>query len=502
MGEHCHEALPVLLKPALDVQGWHNVHRLEVRVGYPDLFICRVLKISQHLRFSCPYLQLMMGTEEEANPSCPAMQLLGTAFPSLRQLGIDFRAADLGDGDMLVGLQQCKQLSKLSLDWLWISPTAVTASAAALAQLPALRDLTLTMSSDINLAALIDQLTCLTALKVEPYGYKHVASTFSAAACNPGLQTFTLKDEALCLDVTDAEAVASFLTSCPCLTHLDLDSMDLSEGVVDAILTHGTSILKLEVGALVTSTNYSDQPSKLQSLSLQSPIHATVLQLANLPLRGVTHLKLSCDTLAQLQLPTSSVPADQLAAVLQRASANLAACPAWQAKPEQCISLQGDVEGRTYIHIVPYIQLTPETQMQLLQALAPLGGPHVRKFQGCVAESSFTWGRPQVEALGRSLGSAQLSELELSKCTLSTDFWAALDDVMPSLEVLRLLRSVTCSVRDLDIFCSRRQAGRSFSLILAPELYEEYEGAGLQDSLRAQGVTHVSVVLNTSHAST
>jgi hypothetical protein len=390
---------------------------------------------------------------------------------------------------MIVGLQRCKQLAQLSLDWFWISPTAVKATAAALAQLPALRDLSLSVDSDINPAGLIGQLTCLTALKLEPFRSGHIGSMFEAAACNPGLQTFTLSDESFMLKVTDAEAVQNFLTSCACLTHLDLAWIELSEGVVDAILTHGTSIVKLEVGTLATTTNHSDQPSNLQSLSLESGICSSVLQFANLPLRGVTQLELACIALAELQLPTTRVPADQLPGVLQRATSNLAACPAWQAKPEPCISLQGDVgEDNEYIH------LTAEAQMQLLQALAPLGGPHVRKFQGLLWESCFHWGRPEVEALGRSLGTTELRVLELACCTLSADFWAALDEVMPSLEVMELVALVTCSVLDLAVFCSRRRAGRPFSLILRRELYEEYNGAGLQDSLRTQGLTHVSVV--------
>jgi hypothetical protein len=401
---------------------------------------------------------------------------------------------------MLVGLQQCKQLSKLSLDYFRISPTAVRASAAALAQLPALRDLELLVDCDINLAGSIDQLTGLTSLQLLPARSEHVGSILSAAACNPGLQTFALTDVARGIELTDAEAVRHFLTSCPCLTHLDLPSVELSEGVVDAILTHGTSVVHLAAGALVTTTNYSGQPSNLQSLSLLSGASSPVLQFANLPLGGVTQLELwcgLCNTLAQLQLPTSSVPADQLPGILQRATSNLAACPAWQAKPGQCISLQGDVgEENEYTH------LNAGAQMQLLEALAPLGGPHVRKFQGCVAESSLYWGRPEVEALGRSLNSTELRVVELSDCTLAADFWAALEDVVPSLEILRLHDGVTCSASDLAVLCSRRQAGRPFSLILAPDLYEEYNGAALQDSLSAQRVTHVSVVLETPHTFT
>jgi hypothetical protein len=38
MDKHCHVALPVLLTHAVLVQGWHNVHKLEVRVDHPEFF--------------------------------------------------------------------------------------------------------------------------------------------------------------------------------------------------------------------------------------------------------------------------------------------------------------------------------------------------------------------------------------------------------------------------------------------------------------------------------
>jgi hypothetical protein len=430
----------------------------------------------------------------EGERICFAMHLLGPAFPSLRQLDINFNGSDLGSGYLSFGLEQCKQLSKLSL--LGTRPTAVKASAAALARLPALRDFTFSVhrDCDINPAALIDQLTRLTALKHELSRTQHVVSVFAAAARNPGLQTFTLSRVASQLrpyQLDAAEAVRNFLTSCASLTHLDLSNALPSERTVDAILTHGTSITHLTVGALATSTNHSDQPSNLQSLSLQESDWGTLtLQLANLPLRGVTHL--CTGGLGWLELPTACVPAHQLPAVLG-ATTNLAACAAWQAKPEHCIYLRGDDRmSNSHIH------LTPEAQLQLLEALAPVGGPHVREFNISVEEASFSWGRAQVEALGRSLRSTQLSSLDLSYCTVHRDFWAAVDEVWPSLKFLRLGDEVTCSASALFVFCSRRQAGKEFTLGLAPELYDSHNGAGLQDSLRAQGLPLVSVV---SHAS-
>jgi hypothetical protein len=493
MEEHCHVALPVLLTPVLHVQGWHNVHRLEVRVDHLELFTLEDVK---QLWYSCCCLQLTMAQQRGADRSCPPLHLLGTALPSLRQLSISFSGSDLGSGELLVGLQQCQQLSTLSLLGFWISPTAVTAAAAALAQLPALRDLSLSSDCDINPAALMDQLTCLTALWLGLDGSGQVDSMFEAAARNPGLQTFILQDDIGDLEVTDddeCEALRTFLTSCPTLTYLSLDHMSLSEDVVDTILTHGTSITHLTAGGLVTSTNYSGQPSNLQSLRLYD---SSSLQLANLPLRGVTHLQLwdeamgdLCEDIGQLHLPTSAMAPDELPAVLQRATANLAACPAWQAKPEPCISLQGDGSD-----VEEYLYLAPEIRLQLLEALAPLGGPHVTEFQGCMAENWFNWGRPEVEALGHSLHSTQLSSLELWHCALHIDFWAALGEVFPSLEVLTLGAGVTCSASDLAVFCSRRQAGHPFKLVLAPRLFESHDGAGLQESLEAQGVLHVSVV--------
>jgi hypothetical protein len=111
-----------------------------------------------------------------------------------------------------------------------------------------------------------------------------------------------------------------------------------------------------------------------------------------------------------------------------------------------------------------------------------------------MAESCFSWGRPEVGALGRSLRQHRAQLLQLSHCTLRTDFWAAVDEVFPSLEVLTLGDEVTCSASDLAVFCTRRQAEQPFDPILDPALYESHDGAGLQEGLEAQGVEHVSVL--------
>jgi hypothetical protein len=137
------------------------------------------------------------------------------------------------------------------------------------------------------------------------------------------------------------------------------------------------------------------------------------------------------------------------------------------------------------------IEFSPQQRIQLLEALAPLGGTHVSSFAGCIKDAEFEWGRAEVEAMARSLGGKEITRLELSHCTLATDFWAALDEFLPSLKTLRLQKDVKCPALDLAIFCTKR-GQCPFTLELAQPIYIEVGGAQLAGSLRAQGVPHVT----------
>jgi hypothetical protein len=193
-------------------------------------------------------------------------------------------------------------------------------------------------------------------------------------------------------------------------------------------------------------------------------MHPTVLHLANLPLKGVTSLEYSeaywgaTPRLGTLQLPLYSRQVEDMPRLLHQAATNLAACPAWKAEPQGTISLEGDpTDTHPSAHNTVYF---PDHQcIQLLQSLAPLGGPHVRVFKGNIWGAQFRWGRAEVQALAGSLRSDRVTRLALDHCFLAGDFCAALDESLPALKTLQLGKDVTYGYLDIGrrfvIFCTR-----------------------------------------------
>jgi hypothetical protein len=284
------------------------------------------------------------------------------------------------------------------------------------------------------------------------------------------------------------------------LTCLDLGYFDISQDALEVILTYGTRITSLRAFTIRAHTSFADRQCGWKRLGLAAvEYYPTVLHWANLPLKGLEDLEIwdPCHdgSLAALQLPLSSMHPDQLAALLLQATTNLAASPAWQADPESCIALYFDPSGGT----AHSIRFTPQQRIQLLEALAPLGGPHVTKFESYIMGAVFEWGRPELQALGHSLNSSQLSELELSYCHLAAEFWSALDEVLPSLATLCLNTLVACSAADVAGYCSQRKDGLPpLTLRLGDDVYQELlhavGGAELQAALTSQGASHVTVV--------
>jgi hypothetical protein len=221
-----------------------------------------------------------------------------------------------------------------------ISPAAVQPSAAALARLRSLREVTLIPSDscDTNPAGLVEQLTCFTQLTLWSRKGSHLEGMFAAAARNPGLQTFSVSGGA---DTGPTAAQAKhLLTSCPSLACLDLDYMDISQDVLEVILTHGTHITSFRAHTIQSDVSFADRPCSCRSLRIAGTQHyASVLHWAHLPLKGVTELQIWDEAhdggftggLGLLQLPFSSIDLDQLPQKLREATINLAACPAWQA---------------------------------------------------------------------------------------------------------------------------------------------------------------------------
>jgi hypothetical protein len=413
------------------------------------------------------------------------LNLIGLAMPCLEQLSVHLKGASLGDCGLFTGLQQCTQLSVLGIHNFDIPAAAVKPAGAALAHLKALRSLTLTSSCDTNPAGLLAQLTSLTALVVESPRADHIRDMVVAAARNSGLRVMSVS-------VSGAATPSTFewshlLTSCPLVETLNLTYDEVPEDVLDVLLTHGTNITSLDTFTITPTTSFAHRPCRWERLGLRFDKGPSLLQLAYLPLHSVTDLDVP-DERAGFVLPLVSVPADQLPSLLRQAASNLAGCPAWQADPESSIALWSSETPPEKV------VLTPHQRIQLLEALAPLGGPHIEEFEAHVHDAVFKWGRPEVQALGRSLSSEHLESLQLDCCILTAGFWAALGDELPSLSSLYLHRDVTLSAFDLAVFCSKARQGDTLTISLNRELYESVNGGELQASLVDQGLVHTQIV--------
>jgi hypothetical protein len=345
---------------------------------------------------------------------------------------------------------------------------------------------------DTNPAGLVEQLTGLTSLGLNSTNGSHVEGMFSAAANNPRLKDFTACDGEM--GAPDSALFKHLLTSCPSLTDLDLNHLRINQGALEVLLTHGTSITSMKAFTFQTDVSFAERSCSWKSLGVAGiEHHASVLHWAHLPLKGLKDLEIWDGAhgggLGTFQLPFDSMPVDQLPRKLHQATTNLAACPAWRAAPDSCIHLAGDPNGPFEdIH-----SFTPQQRIQLLEALAPVGGPHVKEVTISMRGATFLWDDPEVQALGRSLYSPHLSTLGLAHCTLLVGFWAALGNALPSLTTLKLYGTATCSASDIAVFCSKRRPGHQFSLVLSKKLYQAVSGAELQASLAGQGMAHVEI---------
>jgi hypothetical protein len=186
----------------------------------------------------------------------------------------------------------------------------------------------------------------------------------------------------------------------------------------------------------------------------------------------------SSSFLGVLMLPYERVASDELPQLVQRAASNLAGCPAWRMKPEPWIALirRASAEQSSF---------SPQQRVQLLQALAPLGGPHVTGFELGLCDSDMIVGRQELLALASSLGRG-LNQLHLRFCTLPAEFWRALDDALPALSVLRLSAGVSCSPAHMAIFCTRR-ATSSLNIQLSSGLWGKCDAEQLVEGLQSLG---------------
>jgi hypothetical protein len=268
---------------------------------------------------------------------------------------------------------------------------------------------------------------------------------------------------------------------------------EINDQGLGAMLTLTPNITSLTIGSIKAEMSFADRPCNWQKLLLGEQadyayVQPSVLLLARLPLRRVMHLSIWRSNLSELQLPLGRIPHAQLHVILRQAATNLASCPAWQAGSKSQVSLQGD-PGPAPPNMVG---LNGQQAIQLLESLAPLGGPAVKQVEVSISSAVFQWGCPEVQALARSLG-GQVTDLLLGQCSLQSDFWVALDECFPALTSLHLQQSATCYAPDVAIFCSNRPADRPFTLHLTADVYDAVDGEHLQASLAARGITHVAV---------
>jgi hypothetical protein len=354
------------------------------------------------------------------------LNLIGLALPSLEHLTVNLSGADLGDGGLITGLQQCSYLSVLSINSFTITPAAVKPLASTLARLQSLRDLGLSIAyeCDTDPAGLVAQLTGLTALDFTFSNGSGFKDVIAAAAGNPELQVFRVCSGSA--EPGPAE-LRHLLTSCALLTELELGCDVLSQDVLEVVLMYGTNITSFTTCDIKPTTSLANRPCKWENLHIYSDGAPKLLLLANLPLHSVTYLQIGHSNF-NLALPLGSVPVGQLPSLLHRAASNLAASPAWRAEPSACMSLHCDHDDKPPAGMV----FSPEQRVRLLEAVAPLGGPHVTTFRNWFAGAIFEWGRPEIEALAHSLNSTRLTAMELNTGNLSVGFWAALDEKLPS----------------------------------------------------------------------
>jgi hypothetical protein len=317
---------------------------------------------------------------------------------------------------------------------------------------------------------------------------------YAAAARNPGLLSFSVDHTGELF--APAAQVEQLLKACPSLTHLGFNSARVQQDALDAILTYGTNITSLSAYRMEPDSSIADRQASWRKLVLTDDDYPTALHLADLPLQSVTSLQFSEDeetTLDRLELPITWVSADQLPGLLLRATTNLARCPVWRSKPESCLTLCDD-SSYDAEHPPSPASFTPEQRVQLFQALAPVGGPHVKVFALSIEGFNVQLGREEVTALAQSLGKGLLA-LRLGHCTLAAGFWASLDDALPSLQCLTLEEHVICSAADIGIYCAKRPSARRLLFQMSPFTYQLYGGDLLRQSLRAQKLTHIRVRL-------
>jgi hypothetical protein len=163
------------------------------------------------------------------------------------------------------------------------------------------------------------------------------------------------------------------------------------------LLTHGTHLTSISAGAMCPGTSVATKQCKWKELTLSSVAHSSVEHLAYLPLHSVTKLTLGYTKaygLGVIELPLLSVSPRRMPALVRQAATNLAACPAWKNKPSEDIHIWGDPRAN---HTRLRKRFTPQQLMQLLEALTPLSGSHLRELSVCIEGITVKLGQAEMQ---------------------------------------------------------------------------------------------------------
>jgi hypothetical protein len=427
--------------------------------------------------------------------SSSQVQLIPAAFPALQRLVLSNTA--LADGSLLRHLQGCSQLTRLRLDCCQVDAGSEGSAAAALAQLPHLVSLTLKGSTPLSLAS---QLTGLLNLRLTDR-QESVHDLFQVAAQCPELCSLTVRSNSTREQAVPAEQLRSLLGSCPSLTCLDMACHSIDQQGLEALLQLGPNITDLTLSSIQATRDLSGRECKWRWLTLDTQEACNVVYLANLPLRGVERLILNSEESVHLGLPVSAVPAPELPGLVRKAALNIASCPAWQKRPSPSLHL---FTMATEPGSEPFwwAGLLPEVRIPILQALAPLGGPHMQLFSlSSRADGALAVGGAELRSLSSALGPG-LNELLLDdNCgadhsagiLIEFDFWPALRTCFPALQGL-LLRDVRGSVTEADLIMCSQASSRPITFSLSAGIMEgALDLDYLKSRLTVWGLTHVTL---------
>jgi hypothetical protein len=287
----------------------------------------------------------------------------------------------------------------------------------------------------------------------------------TAAGASPCLQHLSVvSDPVLPLD---PEHLSSLFSRCNHLVYLELRGAILSQEGLDVLLEHGTTITILKVRSIVPEESRAHWACCWRELHFTSLV--TLHALAYLPLKTVLSLQLGAvRTPAVFELPVTRVHPDDICDLVRQAALNLAACPAWQNGNRSQILFMEDLAATPQ-----WVQYFNSWQrVQLLQAVAPLGGPHITHVLFDFRGLYFPLGQAEVRALAHSLGGS-VASLCFSCCTLRPCFWPAVYQHFPSLCYLRLCSGTEFETYDLAQLC--HVSLRPAAVGLEADVYEQVQ---------------------------